>query len=257
MFGTVFGMGLIELWLLWHAYKGSPTDHHSFSWPFVNSKVVFGKFADHNRRVCYDDPYPRIVLEVASILDNFSTVHHVACKQAHLNEFRENFWRWSRHPTRRIGGGKVSLHASYGFLNTRIHWWMQQYNWLKVTGINRQHNCNKNQGQGALTFTHQTKMIKASVGLDYFCLKCGLVLFSVWVKCSGGFLICFKQSLSIVSHWEVMKLVCFTQGHIVGGFSTFTEQVLFLWLVEMKVVCFMQIYLFGVCFWPDLISDAV
>ena len=142
----------------------------------------------------------------------------------------------------------MSLHAIYGFLNTRIRWWMQWYNWLKLTCINRQHNCDKNQGQGVQTFTHQTKMIKASVGLDYFCLKCGLVLFSVWVKCSGGFLICFKQSLSFVSHWEVMKLVCFTQGHIVGGFSMFTEKMLFLWLVETKVVCFMQIYLFGVCF---------
>ena len=145
MSGTVFGIGLIELRLLWHACKGSPTDHHSFLWPFVNSKVVFGKFADHNQRVCYDDPYPWIILEVASILDNFLTVHCVACKQ------------WSRHPTRRIGGGKVSLHASYGFLNTRIRWWTQWYNLLKVTGINRQHNCNKNQGQGAQTFTHQLK----------------------------------------------------------------------------------------------------
>ena len=36
-----------------------------------------------------------------------------------------------------------------------------------------------------------------------------------------------------------------------------TEQIILLPLDEMKVVCLMQIDVFGVCFWPDLTPDAL
>ena len=37
----------------------------------------------------------------------------VACEQAHLCKFGENFGRRSRRQVRRMGRGKVSLHESY------------------------------------------------------------------------------------------------------------------------------------------------
>lgn len=56
--------------------NGSLTVHHSFLHLFVNSKAAFSKLTDQNGRVCYDGPYALVILELAYILDNFSTLHH-------------------------------------------------------------------------------------------------------------------------------------------------------------------------------------
>ena len=74
----------------------------------------------------------------------------LACKQAHLCEFGENF----QQRTHQWAERKWACTRAIEFWIPHVHWQTQRSNCLKVVSVYRQHNYDKNHGHTALTFTH-------------------------------------------------------------------------------------------------------
>ena len=94
----------------------------------------------------------KVCITLSNIWQSFSRPFCLTLQAGLLERFGENF---RGGPSNELRESDEPAHdRAIEFWIPHVHWQTQQSNCLKVTGINRQHNYDKNHGHAALTLTY-------------------------------------------------------------------------------------------------------